>query len=300
MFPVRFGVESGETLKSIESFSGFCERVSRSGFDLPTRQMTVLAVGGGSVGDFAGFFASVYKRGVRLVHLPTTWLAAIDSAHGGKTALNIGGAKNQIGTFYPAASTALVKSILQTQGDDRITDAMGELGKIALIDGGTWVEKLESSPLEGADLLWKFLKPAIESKMKVVRRDPREEKGLRQVLNLGHTLGHVLEIEMGLSHGAAVAQGLFFALEFSHQKRLLKDAPFEDAMSLLARLGLVPRPPAKALSSTTMTRVLLHDKKREAQGEVTFVFLRDIGRTERRSVAVSEILTEARRQGWSS
>jgi 3-dehydroquinate synthase len=299
LFPIRFGVDSGEKLKSIESFSSFCEKLSRSGFDLPPRKITVLAAGGGSLGDFAGFFASVYKRGVRLVHLPTTWLAAIDSAHGGKTALNIGGAKNQIGTFYTADSTVLVRSILLAQGSDRVFDAMGELAKIALIDGGSWVSRLESSPLIDADLLWKFLKPAIESKMKVVRRDPREEKGLRQVLNLGHTLGHVLESEMQMSHGAAVAQGLFFALEFSHQKRFLKDAAFERAMCLMAQLGLAPHPPAQALSDMALTRRLLQDKKRDSQGEVTFIFLREVGRCERRSVPVSEIVAEARRQGWA-
>ena len=112
-------------------------------------------------------------------------------------------------------------------------DALGELAKIAFIDGGPWVRTLELSKLHGSRLLWKFLKPAIQAKMKVVRKDPREEKGLRQVLNLGHTMGHVLEASLGLSHGAAVAQGLFFALEFSHQRRALKDASFERAMSLM-------------------------------------------------------------------
>jgi 3-dehydroquinate synthase len=289
-FPFKFAVTSGESLKTIESFSSFCERLSRSGFDLPARQITVVAMGGGSVGDFAGFFASVYKRGVRLVHLPTTWLAAIDSAHGGKTALNVGGAKNQIGTFYPAASTCLVRSILESSGDRQVVDAFGELVKIAIIDGGAWVDALESSRLHGSALLWKFLKPAVESKMKIVRRDPREEKGLRQVLNFGHTLGHVL---------AAITQGLFFALEFSHQRRLLKDASFERAMSLMAGLGLVPNPPAKALSAGDLTRALLTDKKREAAGSVTFVFLRDFGRCERKSIPVTEIVAEARRQGWA-
>jgi 3-dehydroquinate synthase len=295
-FPFRFAVDSGERLKSLESFSTFCERLSSSGFDLPSRQMTVVAAGGGSVGDFAGFFASVYKRGVRLVHVPTTWLAAIDSAHGGKTALNVGGAKNQIGTFYPAAVTCLVRDVLESSGEERINDAMGELAKIALIDGGAWVRQLERSRLYGAELMWKFLKPAVDSKMKVVRKDSFEEKGLRQVLNLGHTLGHALESAFELSHGTAVAQGVFFALDYSRQKKFLKEAAFERAMSLMGLLGLAPHP--RALEAGDLKRALLSDKKRDKKEAVTFVFLRGFGRPERKSVRVDDVVAEARRQGW--
>lgn len=296
-FPHRFAVESGETLKSIESFASFCERMSRSDLDLPARQMTVVAMGGGSVGDFAGFFASVYKRGVRLVHVPSTWLAAIDSAHGGKTALNVGGAKNQIGTFYPAEAVCLVRSLLESSGVPRVEDAMGELAKIALIDGGAWVKSLEKTRLFGADLMWKFLKPAVDSKMKIVKRDPFEKKGLRQVLNLGHTMGHAIESLGGLSHGAAVAQGLFFALEFSRSRGLLKAAAFDRAMSLMGVLGLAPSPVAMPLAD--LRRVLLADKKRDRAGSVTFIFLRGLGRVERREVSVDDVVSEARRQGWA-
>jgi 3-dehydroquinate synthase len=296
-FPHRFAVESGETLKSIESFASFCERVSRSDLDVPARQMTVVAMGGGSVGDFAGFFASVYKRGVRLVHVPSTWLAAIDSAHGGKTALNVGGAKNQIGTFYPAEAVCLVRPLLESSGVPRVEDAMGELAKIALIDGGAWVKTLEKTRLFGPDLMWKFLKPAVDSKMKIVSRDLFEKKGLRQVLNLGHTMGHAIESLGELSHGAAVAQGLFFALEFSRSRGLLKAAAFDRAMSLMGVLGLAPSP--MALPIADLRRILLSDKKRDRAGSVTFIFLRGIGRVERREVSVDDVVSEARRQGWA-
>jgi 3-dehydroquinate synthase len=296
-FPHRFSVESGEPLKSVESFASFCEQVSRASLELPARQMTVVAMGGGSVGDFAGFFASVYKRGVRLVHVPSTWLAAIDSAHGGKTALNVGGAKNQIGTFYPADCVCLVRSLLESSGPERVEDAMGELAKIALIDGGAWVRKLETTRLHGTELMWKFLKLAVDSKLKVVRRDPREEKGIRQLLNLGHTLGHVIEAEQGLSHGASVAQGLFFALEYSRHRKFLKDAAFERAMSLMGVLGLAPHP--RPLTASDLRRSLMADKKRDRAGEVTFIFLKGFGRAERRAVKVDDLIVEARRQGWA-
>jgi 3-dehydroquinate synthase len=296
-FPHRFAVESGEKLKTLESFASFCERLSRASVDLPARQLTVVAMGGGSVGDFAGFFASVYKRGVRLIHVPSTWLAAVDSAHGGKTALNVGGAKNQIGTFYSADAVCLVRPLLESSGPERVEDAMGELAKIALIDGGKWVSSLEKTRLYGAELMWKFLKPAVESKMKIVKRDPFELKGLRQVLNLGHTMGHVIESVGGLSHGAAVAQGLFFALEFSRESGLLKSAAFDRAMSLMGVLGLAPHPVAMPLEA--VRRAFFADKKRDKEGSITFVFLRGVGRVERREISINDLVSEARRQGWA-
>ena len=293
-FTHRFAVTSGERLKTLESFASFCERVSRSPLDIPARSMTVVALGGGSVGDFAGFFASVYKRGVRLVHVPTTWLAAIDSAHGGKTALNVGGAKNQIGTFYPASLVVISRDVLASSP---VEDAMGELAKIALIDGRPWVRSLESTRLYGTDLMWKFLKFAVDSKMRVVRRDPREVSGVRQILNLGHTLGHVIESSFGLSHGAAIAQGLFFALEFSLQKKLLKPTAYDRAMSLMGVLGLAPSP--RAIPVTDLRKALLADKKRVKPGFVTFVFLKGIGKPALISVRVEDVITEAKRQGWA-
>jgi 3-dehydroquinate synthase len=297
-YPFRYAVTSGEGLKSIDTFPTHVKKLNDLARDLSPRSMTVVAVGGGSVGDFAGFFASVYKRGVRLVHFPTTWLAAIDSSHGGKTALNVGGAKNQIGTFYPASQVVLIKSLLATQPAERAEEAMGELGKIALIDGGAWVKKLERSRRSDGEMIWEFLKPAIESKLKVVERDPQELKGERQVLNLGHTVGHVLEAEFGWAHGRSVAQGLFFALEFSEHSGLLPEKITDRAMKLLSgRMGLKPEAPKRKLTAARFTDLILKDKKRSASGQVTFIFLKGFGQTVRASVTIEDLLQEARRQG---
>ncbi len=298
-YPHRYAVDSGENLKSLEKFPAHCKALSALALDLPTRQMTVLSAGGGSVGDFAGFFASVFKRGVRLIHLPTTWLASIDSSHGGKTALNVGGAKNQIGTFYPADFTVIVRSLLSSQSLEQVEDAMGELAKMTIIEGGSVARTVESSQLVGENLLWKFLPIAISAKMKIVNRDPLEEKGLRQILNLGHTMGHVIEASAGFSHGVAVAQGLFFALEFSRAEGLLSDKEFERLMSFLAHLGLAPRA-FKPVPAAKLASLLLKDKKRSRSGEVTFIFVRGFGRCERLSVPVKTLAREAKRQGWST
>lgn len=295
----RYPVQAGEGLKDLRDFSNHVQKLVKLSQPLAPRSMTVLAVGGGSVGDFAGFFASIYKRGVRLVHVPSTWLAAIDSAHGGKTALNVGDVKNVVGSFYPAERVILIESLLLRQPEDRIADAMGELGKIALIDGGAWVRSLEKTSLSGAKLLWKFLKPAIEAKLRVVSQDPKEQTGVRQILNLGHTVGHVCEMVLRMSHGVAVAQGLFFALEFSFKRGLLSEKENERAWRLLvSKLGLFPSLPSRKISARVFAEILKQDKKKSSPSDVTYIFLRRIGQAERDSIAFDEILGEAQRQGW--
>jgi 3-dehydroquinate synthase len=298
-FRFRYSVHSGEELKSLQKFPEHVRKLMKLSESLSPRQMTIVAIGGGSVGDFAGFFASVYKRGVSLVHVPSTWLAAIDSSHGGKTALNAGGLKNQIGTFYLAEQTILVRSLLQEQPEERVLDAMGEFAKTVLFDGSRWTREIENSSLEGGALLWKFLKPSIESKMRVVARDPHELKGERQILNLGHTMGHVFESKFGWLHGQAVAQGLFFALEYSENEGLLSKAQHDRALRLMSeRMGITPVRPKKLLTASEVETALLQDKKRSGTGKITFIFLRRFGKAERRSIPISALVREARRQGW--
>jgi 3-dehydroquinate synthase len=301
-FPHKLGLDSGESLKALSRFPVLAEKLARLAQDIAPKKLTVVAVGGGSIGDFAGFFASVYKRGVRLVHVPSTWLSAIDSSHGGKTALNSSSAKNQFGTFYPAEKTVLVRSLLATQPGARVRDGMGELGKIALLEGGQFAHRLGATKLSGPALLWAFLKPAIEAKLKIVAKDPFEKNGHRQLLNFGHTMGHVFETAMNVSHGHAVALGVFFALEFSLEKGLLTASGFERAADMLThKLGLGDAPgdvQSQALSSKRFAALLRADKKRASSNKIVFVFLRSIGRPIRVEVTFDELAREARRQGW--
>lgn len=303
-FPASYGVNSGEKLKDINEFCCHMESIEALARNLSARKMTMVVMGGGSVGDFGGFVASVYKRGVRLVHIPTTWLAAIDSSHGGKTALNVNGAKNQIGTFYAADEVLLVRSILRSQPKARAQEACGELVKMAFLDGGNWIKQLErvrSGDLNS--LLWRTLRHAIQAKYDVVAKDPREINGRRQILNLGHTLGHILEASLGISHGEAVAQGLFFSLDWSLKRGDLCRADYGRARAMQARLGFVPlniqnKFRKKRLTARQTRQLVLQDKKRDANDKVTFVFLRGFGHAYRMSVSVNEFLAEAREQGW--
>lgn len=297
-FPYRYQVKSGEELKDLEAFAHHARKLSKIAEPLAPRKMTVVAVGGGSVGDFAGFFASIYKRGVALVHVPSTWLAAVDSSHGGKTALNSFGAKNQFGTFYPASRVVFVRSLLEAQPPERASEALAELAKIALIDGGSWTRSLERTRLRNEKLLWKFLRPAIESKMKIVKRDPHEKSGIRQLLNLGHTVGHVFEAAHGWAHGRAIAQGLFFALDFGVERGEISPREAERVRALLEGPCGLTREKIAALPERKIRSLLTRDKKREVSGEVTFIFLKKRGRAERTSVSIDMIVREAERQGW--
>lgn len=299
-FPYRYVVEAGEALKDIASFPRHVERLLAIAAPLPPNRLSVIAMGGGSVGDFAGFFASVFKRGVSFQQVPSTWLAAVDSAHGGKNALNVGLAKNQLGTIAPAARVMIARSLLSMQPVERAEEAMGELAKIALLDGGDWVCGLLASPLSGADLLWESLPDSVAAKYRIVGQDPQERLGIRHRLNLGHTVGHVLETVHGLPHGVAVAQGLYFALHFSAKKGFLSGTDCDrllrllaDRFALLDRRGLLPPIPYGQFVG-----LLSQDKKRTSEHSVRFVFLRGLGIPDVQPVALSELAAEAISQGY--
>lgn len=211
-------VEAGESLKTLASVERLAERVLQR---RSSRPLTIVAVGGGSIGDAVGFLASILWRGVDLWHVPTTLLAMVDSAHGGKTAVNLGTAKNQLGTFYPADRVLLVDDALATLPRAQRRDGLAELVKGLWLGDAHTLEDLEQhggpgelaeADFEGvADRLMDLLQAAIHVKLDIVDRDPFEKKGIRTVLNLGHTVAHTLELHTGISHGQAVGWGMLAA-----------------------------------------------------------------------------------------
>lgn len=297
-FPVRYPVRAGEALKDIAGFPKHIEKLLKISENLPASRMTIVAVGGGSVGDFAGFMASVLKRGVRLVHIPSTWLSAIDSAHGGKTALNAGGVKNPVGTFFSASDVYLSQALLFSQPQERAQEAFGEFSKIALLDARLWTEKMRESRLRGPALLWKFLPAAIDSKYRVIRRDPFEKLGLRRILNLGHTLGHILEAHHGMAHGKAVSQGILFSLGWSAHLGLMNWREHVRLTSWLQRQFGIHTRAQKPVSRSRFLALLKQDKKKDSSSGVQFVFLRKAGQPVIQQVSWKDFLDEARRQGW--
>lgn len=303
-FQFTYKVKAGESLKNIDQFPGHIKKIFKTISPFSSRSLCVVGVGGGTVGDFAGFVASVLKRGLPLIHLPTTLLAAIDSAHGGKTALNVGDLKNQVGSFYPAESVMIVRSFFEDLPPLQIQSALGELAKMALIEGGSLLENLEKSDTLDLECVWKSLPEAIEAKYRWVEKDPYEKSGERQVLNFGHSLGHVLEGYFGIPHGVAVGEGLIFACLWSHHQGYLPLKDKDKALELL--IGKLkfqePRDFAKANRQLTESRLrgfISEDKKLVDTQHLSFVFLERLGQPFTKKVALQSFITETQRQGWT-
>lgn len=304
-FTLTYPVSGGESLKDVATFASHVKKIMKIVTPFSARGLCVVGVGGGSIGDFAGFLASVLKRGVPLIHIPSTLLAALDSAHGGKTALNVGDIKNQIGSFYPADAVLLVRSLFEGLPQLQLQSAGGELAKMALLEGGEFFTRFQNEFKPDIDSIWEFLPMAIEAKYKVVDKDPFEKTGERQVLNLGHSLGHALESYYGLAHGVAVAQGLLFAIQWSEHQGYMRNAHSQQLIDLLVEKLKLSRPREfakqnRAMSRSKLERYVKEDKKLTDARNLSFIFLEDVGHPFRKVVPLESFLTETQRQGWTS
>ncbi|HPI39290.1 MAG TPA: hypothetical protein PLJ21_00695 [Pseudobdellovibrionaceae bacterium] len=295
---LSYGVIAGESLKQISEFSKHIEKIAILTEGISPRQLQIVAVGGGSVGDFTGFVASIYKRGVSLIQCPSTWLAAMDSAHGGKNALNLGSIKNQIGTFYFPKEVVLIEELLKSQPEVRLQEAFGEFFKMVILDEILWKKSMKMKDFT-IDSLWKILPEVIKAKYRVVARDPLEQKGFRQNLNLGHTLGHVFESCHGLSHGVAINFGLTFALQYSSYKGILSEKQLWKILEhpLASRL-LTPQSlwPTNKKDLLKFKKTLLADKKSMDLKSVNFIFIKKPGKVFRKTIDFESLFSEIERQ----
>lgn len=302
---VKYPVTAGEKLKDLESFPGHVKKMTRLLGPVSPSNMVILSLGGGSVGDFAGFFASVYKRGVPIIHLPSTLLAAMDSSHGGKTALNVASVKNQIGTFYPSRGVIIVREVFQTNPQPQVFSAAGELAKMALISGGGFFNQAKETYFTGLDDVWSFLPDAIKSKYDILKKDPKEKTGERQLLNLGHTFGHVIESYYGIPHGTSIGLGLVFVAHWSHHRGHLDFKQLEVITDFLHdKVGIQKvhqfLKSRRMLTRSRLQKLVSEDKKMTSPTHLNFIFLEDPGKVFRKTITIESFLTEAVRQGWAS
>lgn len=297
-FEHKIALKSGEQLKTLDSLKSVLNKISA--LEVPkSTNLTFVSAGGGSVGDFVGFVASVYMRGRRLVQIPSTWLSAVDSAHGGKNGLNLNKTKNQIGTFYPAHEIFISKKILLTQPEARLKESMGEVIKIAVLSDKKLFQYLENSVDNlVADDIFSKLSQIISLKYKIVSQDPLEKKGLRRLLNLGHTMGHVFEAAFGLPHGVAVLLGMKFSARWSFHKKLLTEKDFIRISNLIDSLNLDVglSSVVNKLKAEQIKKLLQQDKKLTSGSSMDFIFIKSIGQCVRESVSIQDILSEVNRQ----
>lgn len=271
-------VEEGEGAKTVETAGRLWDEMLEAG---GKRDSRVLAFGGGSVGDLAGFAAGCFLRGVALAQLPTTLLAQVDAAIGGKTGVDLPGGKNTVGLFHHPAWVVCDTAFLSTLPREELRSGLVEVIKMAvLLDPSLFasVERRLEALLEGeAAALAPVVAAAAAAKIGVVERDVTE-RGDRRLLNFGHTLGHAVETASGyagLRHGEAVAYGLLFALRLS-LRRGLEPEIARRVRSLLARLELPLLPPLRIADLVTL---MGRDKKaREAaEGGMTWVLAKGWG-----------------------
>lgn len=304
----KLGVTAGESLKSLKRMAEIAEAILEL---RSTRPLTIVAVGGGSVGDSLGFAASVLWRGVRLWHVPTTLLAMVDSAHGGKTALNLGRRKNQLGTFYEAQRVVICDAFLDSLPLDQREEGLAELVKtlwlgdpesLAHFDDGKLRHQILAGEVAPHRDVWRdLIAAAVDVKMGIVAEDPQEESGARRVLNLGHTAGHALEAIYGLPHGRAVAWGLAAVALLSTERTGLSP---DEGRRLLAHVDplLVPLPryPSET-DRRDFERCLGADKKR-VDGELISILLSACGQPiQTRDISADDWWLATRRafQNWS-
>jgi 3-dehydroquinate synthase len=245
------------------------------------RDCTVIALGGGVVGDLAGFAAACYQRGVAFVQVPTTLLAQVDSAVGGKTAVNHPGGKNLIGAFHQPVAVLADTATLGTLPPRELRSGLAEVIKYGLICDAALFEWLEAHLDEllaaRPEALSHVVRRSCELKAMIVARDEREEHGDRALLNLGHTFGHAIESATGYRkwlHGEAVAAGLVMAATMSHECGLMTLEELARVRSLIERAGLPTRgsgvPPGAVLEHMRLDKKVL-------AGRMRLVLLRRIG-----------------------
>ncbi len=282
-------VPAGETSKEFAAFG----RLVNDLLDLrPDRKTTLVALGGGVVGDLTGFAASVLLRGVDFIQVPTTLLAQVDSSVGGKTGINTRHGKNLVGTFYQPRLVLADTDVLDTLPRRELLAGYAEVAKYGLIDDPAffaWCEQNGAALLAGdAALRTRAIEQSCLSKARIVAADERETTDLRALLNLGHTFGHALEAETGfgsdLLHGEAVGTGMALAFDLSARLGL---CPAEDAARVRRHLGAVGLPMRlRAIGGDNRRtwdtgRLIEHMRgdKKAADGKLTFVLARGIGRS---------------------
>ena len=268
------GSESNKTIASIEKI--WLQLVDGSA----VRNSLMICLGGGVITDIGGFAASTFKRGMNFVHIPTTLLAMVDAALGGKTGVNLNAIKNQVGVFAPPQAVFIFSEFLSTLPTRQILSGYAEMLKHAMIDGETLFGRLIDLSAPEQIINEKDILESAAVKMKIVTED-LDEKGIRKVLNLGHTIGHAVEAYSQkndpdpLLHGEAIAIGLVCEAFISMHMLGMPENDLKRLVSQVARF--YPHYRLKSKSSEELRTYMTHDKKNASVSKLNFSLIRSIG-----------------------
>ncbi|MEN3185587.1 MAG: 3-dehydroquinate synthase [Atribacterota bacterium] len=271
-------IPDGEAHKNLTTVEAIYHELIR--FDIDRRNF-LLSFGGGVVTDITGFVASTFLRGIDYFQIPTSLLAQVDSSIGGKTGVNLQEGKNLVGTFYQPRGVFIDLSFLETLPEREYREGLSEILKVAFLSGGDFLEFVEKyrEAIKRRD--WEVLEElvilAVDFKRRIVEEDERD-RGLRSILNYGHTVGHALEKALGygvIRHGEAVAIGMVGEAFLAWKLGMSNEKIFKQQRAILQSFGL-PVSLEYPLDRLTCVSALCRDKKKE-EGQIRFVFLKDFG-----------------------
>jgi len=268
-------VKKGENAKSFKNFQEIIKVLADSKF---SRTDLIIALGGGVVGDIAGFCASTYLRGIDYIQVPTTLLSQVDSSVGGKTAINIPQGKNLVGAFYNPKLVLISSVYLETLSDKEYKSGLGEVVKYALIENkklrNLIKEKYQLIVDRDKKILLEIIKESILTKSKIVTKDEKES-GLRAILNFGHTFGHAIEAYTNykkMSHGAAITLGMVIAAKISFFEGFLKENQLKTSLELIDSIGLDTDHSEYRYSD--LKKFIMNDKK-VADGKLNLILINE-------------------------
>jgi 3-dehydroquinate synthase len=273
----KIAVPPGEPSKDMKTVLAVTETLITLKAD---RSTGLIALGGGVIGDLTGFVASIYMRGIPVIQIPTTLLAQVDSSIGGKTGVDTNAGKNLLGTFYQPKGVFIDLSFLQTLPDDQFRSGLAEVIKYGVIDSPSLLDDIDSAVeingLHEMPFLEKIITAACRIKKEFVELDERD-RGLRRMLNFGHTIGHALEAESlyTLSHGQSVAIGMIAAATVSEQLHHLSADDRRRIATIIRAVGLPDRIPA-GLDLEKIRSRMTKDKKKSGE-KLNFVLLKKLG-----------------------
>lgn len=284
----------GETYKTLGTVSQIYDRLLRAKAD---RQTTLVALGGGVIGDITGFAAATYQRGINFIQIPTTLLAQVDSSVGGKTGVNHPLGKNMIGAFYQPRCVLIDTEVLLTLPEREIKAGLAEVIKYGLINQPDFLSWLTNNAADILALdnakLTETIRICCQAKADIVAADEREV-GLRALLNLGHTFGHAIETASGygnLLHGETIAMGMVMAADLSRRLDLLSAEQAAKVRDILENDFSMPVIPPAQISTETYLELMSSDKKAE-QGRIRFILLEAPGRAVLTGEVPPELLKE--------
>lgn len=286
-------IEAGEEHKNLETCTGVWNALSELGAD---RKSLILNLGGGVVTDLGGFVASTFKRGIKYINIPTTLLSMVDASVGGKTGVDLGSLKNQIGVINQPEMVLIMSSFLTSLPANEMRSGLAEILKHGLIKNEAYWKKVTALDQLGLADLDDIIRESVNIKAEVVAKDPTEEN-LRKTLNYGHTLGHAIESyflekqdRKTLLHGEAVAIGMILATFISKE---LKDFPESKLQEITSKIiEIYGKTEFKEEDLKPIMDLMKFDKKND-HGNINFVLLKDIGSPVIDCIVPNEVIIKA-------